>query len=176
MMLTPQASPVMQPKDWIPVIGWFVVFILGIISGGVVVPRLTLKRKVLAWFVAAETELVPRELSETLGVPVVLQVGAERPSFLRSVVVVLACTGNEILENLSIVLRFGENWTKISKQNGDKRRVAFFMKDEALLWNRFGNHTTAKQLAKYALKEFEKLEMAKRVVEMNEFISSLPCT
>lgn len=68
------------------------------------------------------------------------------------------------------------HWAKISKQNGDKRRVAFFMKDEALLWNRFGNHTAAKQLAKYALKEFEKLEMAKRVVEMNEFISSLPCT
>jgi hypothetical protein len=74
-MLNPQATLVMQPKDWIPVIGWFVVFILGIISG-VVVPRLTLKRKIMAWGVAAETELVPRVLSQTLGVPVVLQVGA----------------------------------------------------------------------------------------------------
>jgi len=25
-MLNPQATLVMQPKDWIPVIGWFVVF------------------------------------------------------------------------------------------------------------------------------------------------------
>jgi hypothetical protein len=110
-MLNPKATLVMQPKDWIPVIGWFVVFILGIVSGGVVVPRLTLKRKIMAWGVAAETELVPRELSQTLGVPVVLQVGAERPSSLTSVVVVLACTGNEILENLSIALRFGEKAT-----------------------------------------------------------------
>jgi hypothetical protein len=68
-----------------------------------VVPRLTLKRKVLAWGVAAETELVPRELSEALGVPVVLQVGAERPSSLTSVVVVLACTGNAIMEQVLLL-------------------------------------------------------------------------
>lgn len=101
----------MQPKDWIPIVGWFVVFILTIVSGGLVIPRLTLKRKILAWGVAAETELVPRELSETLGVPVILQVGTERPSSLTSVVVVLACTGNEVLENLSVALRFGEKAT-----------------------------------------------------------------
>jgi hypothetical protein len=75
-MLNPQATLVMRPIDWIPVVGWFVVFVLGIVSGGVVIPRLTIKRKKMAWGVAAETELVPRELSQTLGVPVVLQVGA----------------------------------------------------------------------------------------------------
>jgi hypothetical protein len=64
-------------------------------------------------------------------------------------------------------------WSIVSRQNGDERRVAFFMKDEALLWKRFGNHTAAKRRAESALEVFKKLGMVKRVVEMNEFINLL---
>jgi len=66
------------------------------------------------------------------------------------------------------------HWANISKQNGDKRRVAFFMKDDALLWKRFGNHTAARKLAVAASQVFDDLGMVKRVVEMNELINSLP--
>jgi hypothetical protein len=48
------------------------------------------------------------------------------------------------------------------------------MKDDALLWKRFGNHTAARKLAVAASKVFDDLGMVKRVVEMNELINSLP--
>jgi hypothetical protein len=65
----------MEPKDYIPIIGWIVTFALGALSGGIIVPRLARKRKILAWAIMAESDLIPRELSKQIGLPVVLQVG-----------------------------------------------------------------------------------------------------
>jgi hypothetical protein len=64
-------------------------------------------------------------------------------------------------------------WSNVSRKNGDLRRVAFFMKDDAFLWKRFGNHTAARKWAEMASEIFNKLKMVKRVVEMNELIKSL---
>ena len=65
------------------------------------------------------------------------------------------------------------HWGNVNIQNGDKRRSAFFMKDEALLWKRYGSHTVAKTLAKSAHNVFKELGMVKRQLEMNELINSI---
>jgi len=80
---------------------------------------------------------------------------------------------NEDLREAKKAQEIIRHWANVSRQNGDKRRVAFFMKDDALLWKRLGNHTAARRLAESALTVFKELGMNKRVVEMNELIGSL---
>ncbi len=96
----------MDPKDFIPVIAWIVVFALGILSGGVIVPRLTKKRKIVAWASLSENELVPKQLSESLGIPVVLMVGSEKPASLSTVHVRIGSGGNELIDDLEISISF----------------------------------------------------------------------
>ena len=98
----------MEFKDWSIIIGWVVVFFFGILSGGVVIPYLTRKRTILAWAVVSETELVPRELSQTLGVPVVIKVGEAQPASLASVTIRLGSAGNEPIKDLDVAIRFGK--------------------------------------------------------------------
>lgn len=97
----------MDYKPYIPVIGWIVTFFLGVLSAGVLVPRLTRKRKVISWAVMAETELVPRELAETLALPVVLKVGEHQLKSLSIVQIRFGSGGNELIENVSLSVSFG---------------------------------------------------------------------
>jgi len=98
----------LDTKDLLTLVGWPVTLVLGILSGGVVIPRLTKKRKVLAWAIMSEADLVPRELSNVLGLPVVLQVGGEQQDSLSTVTIRLGNAGNEPMENISIVATFGK--------------------------------------------------------------------
>jgi hypothetical protein len=84
----------MEPKDFIPIVGWIVVFCLGILSA-VIVARLTKKRKILAWASVAENELVPKQLSDRLGIPVVLKVGTETPTSLTTIQLRIGSGGND---------------------------------------------------------------------------------
>ena len=58
----------METRDYISIAGWIVTFFLGAISAGIVVPRLNRKRKIIAWAVISESDLIPRELSQVLGI------------------------------------------------------------------------------------------------------------
>lgn len=89
----------------IVITGWFVTFILGVLSA-VIVLRLTRKRKVVAWASLSENEIVPKQLSETLRIPVVLLVGSEKPASLSTVQVRIGSGGNEPIERLEISISF----------------------------------------------------------------------
>ncbi|MGB3311874.1 MAG: hypothetical protein WA939_10580 [Nodosilinea sp.] len=98
----------LEPRDYIAITGWIVTFFLGAISAGVVVPRLTKKRKIVAWAVMAESDLVPRELSQVLGMPVVLQVGNYQPESLSVVKLRFGCAGNDVVEKFTIGVFFND--------------------------------------------------------------------
>jgi hypothetical protein len=96
----------MELKDWIPIAGWAVTFGLGVLSGGFIIPRLTAKRKIIDWAVLSENELIPKELSQVLGVPVVIQVGLEQPISLSTVHLRVRGGGNETIENVAVRVNF----------------------------------------------------------------------
>jgi hypothetical protein len=96
----------MEPKDFIPIIGWIVTFVLGVLSGGVIIPRLTRKRKILAWAVMSESDLIPRELSKQIGLPVVLEVGNYNPESLSIVKIRFGSAGNDVVEKITIAIYF----------------------------------------------------------------------
>ncbi|MEG3437211.1 hypothetical protein V0288_08780 [Pannus brasiliensis CCIBt3594] len=96
----------LEPKDYIPIVGWIVTFILGLISGGIIIPRLTRKRKILAWAVMSESDLIPRELSKDIGLPVVLQVGNYNPDSLSVVKLRFGSAGNDVVEKITIAIYF----------------------------------------------------------------------
>lgn len=98
----------MQFKDYLPVIGWFITFALGVLSGGIIIPRLTKKRKVIAWAVMSESDLIPRELAQVLNMPVVLQVGNYQPNSLSLVKLRFGNAGNDVIENFRIAVSFSE--------------------------------------------------------------------
>ncbi len=98
-------------KDWLPAIGWVVTFILGIISGGIVIPKLTRKRKIIDWAVLSESDVIPKELSKTLGVPVTITVGDKQPNSLSTIEVRIGNGGNEVIENVTVVVSFNKDST-----------------------------------------------------------------
>lgn len=102
------------------IIGWPVTFLLGIASGGIIVPRLIRKRQILTWAIMNEAELVPRELSQTLGIPVILQVGDARPASLSALTIRIGNSGNELIKDLSmaIVLNEGASILKVRFPKG----------------------------------------------------------
>lgn len=95
----------MDPK-YIPVIGWIVTFLFGILAGGIIIPRLTRKRKILAWSVMSESDLIPRELSRQIGLPVVLTVGNYSPDSLSVVKIRFGNAGNDVIETVIVDIFF----------------------------------------------------------------------
>ena len=100
---------ILDIKDYFPLIGWIVTFVLGAVSAGLIVPRLTKKRKIIAWATMAETELIPKEMTEKLGIPVTLTVGAHQPKSLSVVQLRFGSGGNEIIENIPVAVKFGKD-------------------------------------------------------------------
>jgi hypothetical protein len=96
----------MEPKDYIPIIGWMVTFTLGVLSGGIIIPRLARKRKILAWAIMSESDLIPRELSKQIGLPVVFQVGNYNPDSLSITKIRFGNAGNDVVEKVTIVIYF----------------------------------------------------------------------
>jgi hypothetical protein len=98
----------MRWQDFVPIISPFVTFLLGIISGGYIIPRLTTKRKLLDWAILDESDLFPKELTAALGVPVRVLVGGGEQDSLSRVHVRLGGGGSEIIENTAAVVRFNK--------------------------------------------------------------------
>jgi len=98
----------MDTKEMLTIIGWPVTVLLGIVSGGIIVPRLTRKRQILTWAIMNESDLVPRELSKTLGIAVTLQVGDARPASLSALTIRIGNSGNEVIKDLTIVIVLNE--------------------------------------------------------------------
>lgn len=96
----------MQPDNWIPILGWLVTFALGILSGGFILPRLTRKRTILKWALVSESDIVPKQLSELLGLPVVLLVGSATPASLSVVKLRIGSGGEEVIKDLDFVVSF----------------------------------------------------------------------
>jgi len=96
----------MELKDWITIVGWPVVFALGILSGGFIIPRLTRKRRILSWALVNQSEVVPRELSRILGIPVILKVGDAEPASLSLVTMRIGNSGNEVIEKIDLIAAF----------------------------------------------------------------------
>jgi hypothetical protein len=98
----------MEIKDYIPIVGWIVTFILGAISAGTIVPRLNRKRKIIAWAVISESDLIPRELSQVLGIQVTIQVGDYQPDSLSTVKLRFGSIGNDIVEKFALAVTFNK--------------------------------------------------------------------
>lgn len=81
-------------------------FALGALSGGIIVPRLARKRKILAWAIMTESDLIPRELSKQIGLPVVLQVGDYNPNSLSIIKIRFGNAGNDVIEKIPIAVYF----------------------------------------------------------------------
>jgi hypothetical protein len=94
-------------KDYFPFIVPFLTFALGLVSG-VLLPKLTAKRRVLRWALESENDVIPKELSQTLGIPVLLQVGAENPPSIGTVRIKLISGGNEIIDKFDTVVKFNK--------------------------------------------------------------------
>lgn len=94
--------------DYIRIAGWIVTFILGAISAGIIVPQLTKERKVIAWAIISENELIPAELSKTLGMNIILQVGEYNPKSLSSIKLRFANVGNKVIQRIPIAVLFDE--------------------------------------------------------------------
>ncbi|MCY1045610.1 hypothetical protein OV208_30120 [Corallococcus sp. bb12-1] len=94
----------METKDYISIAIPIASFLLGILSGGIIIPRLTAKRKILAWAVVSENEIIPKEMAQSLGIPVTIMVGQENPTSLTTVNVKLGNNGNDIIENTTIAI------------------------------------------------------------------------
>jgi hypothetical protein len=136
--MTQDASSALTTREWVLIAGWFVTFALGIISTGFIVPRLTKKRKILAWAVVSEGEIIPRDLSEWLGVPVFLQVGDERPNSLSGVLVRLGNGGNEVIENVAAAISFNSE-AVILNVRSDKELGEY---SKHVTWKHAGNTCT----------------------------------
>lgn len=122
-------------KDYFPFVVPLITFVLGIISG-VVLPKLTAKRKLLRWALVSENDVIPKELSKTLGLPVLLQVGTENPSSIGTVRVKLISGGNEIIDKFDAVVKFNKS-TKILKvrataDNGEFKKKIVTQTDKNL--------------------------------------------
>ncbi len=95
----------MESTNVLTVAGWVIVFLLGIASS-IIVSRLTQKKKVLAWAVIVENDIVPKELSKTLGTPVQLTVGSETPSSIATCNLRFGNIGNEVVKKVPIRVGF----------------------------------------------------------------------
>lgn len=65
----------MDTKEILTVVGWVVSCLLSVIGGGILIPRLTKKKKILSWAVVAESELIARNLHDSLSLPLSMRVG-----------------------------------------------------------------------------------------------------
>ncbi|MEK9501144.1 hypothetical protein WI372_09155 [Gemmatimonadota bacterium DH-20] len=80
-------------------------FVLGIIASRLV-GRRTAKTKTIAWGVVAEIELISRQVSDLVGVPVRLTIGEHEATSLTALRLAVESTGNEVVRNFSPVFRF----------------------------------------------------------------------
>lgn len=62
-------------------------------------------------------------------------------------------------------------WSRESSRNGDKRRVAFFHKDSAMLYETLCDYSRAERCAEDALKLFKELDMENRINEVNDLVA-----
>ena len=60
----------METRDILTVSGWLVSCILSILAGGWIIPRITKKKKILAWAVSSESELISKAIHQQLSMPV----------------------------------------------------------------------------------------------------------
>lgn len=106
----------METRDYISIAGWIVTFFLGAISAGIVVPRLNRKRKIIAWAVISESDLIPRELSQVLGIKVTIQVGDFKPDSLSTVKLRFGSIGNDIVEKFALAVTFNKGTSILRTQ------------------------------------------------------------
>lgn len=96
----------METRDILTMIGWLVSCILSILAGGWIIPRITKKKKILAWAVAAESELISREIHQQSSLPVSVEVGGSLRKSLSLVRIRLGNAGNEVLENIAPAIKY----------------------------------------------------------------------
>jgi len=98
----------METKDILTMVGWPVSCVLSILAGGLIIPKLTRKRKILSWATVSETALIPVSLRETLSVPITIEIGGVSPKSLTLVNIRIGNSGNEVIENVSVALMFNQ--------------------------------------------------------------------
>lgn len=87
------------------VVGWFVSFSLGLIASGIIVPRLTAKKKILSWAVLSENEIIPREITQTYGLSASIRLGNNEVKSLSGLKIRVGNRGNEVIKAVEIVLK-----------------------------------------------------------------------
>lgn len=99
----------METRDIITMIGWPVTCVLSILAGGIIVPKLTGRRKILSWAVISENDLVPKELQASLSVPIRMEVDGKPLRSLCSVSLRVGNSGNEVIEDQSASIIIGSS-------------------------------------------------------------------
>lgn len=94
----------MTTSDWVTVIGWLATFLLGVLSTLLVARKLR-DKKIISWGTVSEAELVPAELSDSLAVPVEIQVGGNPVASLSAVTLRIKQLGNVVVKDLEPVIR-----------------------------------------------------------------------
>lgn len=120
----------METRDALTIIGWPISCILSILAGGILVPKLTRKRKILSWAVISENDLIPKDLQTSLSVPVKIEVGGAPLKSLCSVSIKIGNSGNEVIENQTASISVGSS-----------AKVLYFKPSESM--GEFAKHFTA---------------------------------
>ena len=80
----------------------FVALMLGALGGAAAFAKYGTRRKVLKWDAAEQLRIVPQQLSEIIGNPVVVHAGTGDVDELSLVVVGLIAAGNSVLEPVTV--------------------------------------------------------------------------
>ena len=98
--------------NWITIVGWLVTFIFGVLAT-LIVQRLSKTRKIIAWSVFNESDLlsesIMQEISTGFQVPVSISVNGINEQSLSTMRIKIGNAGNIEIENIKIIFNFGEN-------------------------------------------------------------------
>ena len=134
MQTTLPSSVGMTLTNWLTVVGWSVVFILGILAA-VITERFKRKQKIIVWGVVNETAFVAAQISKQLGVPVKLLVGTTAQDCLTTLTLRFENVGNEVLEALSAKIVFNPTCTLLKEPDrsefGEFGQHISFRREEA---------------------------------------------
>lgn len=98
----------METADYIAIIGWPITFVLGLLSS-LVVQRATKKKKIIAWALVGESNILSEEVLTGFGVPIKVLVNNQEEANLSTIRVRIGNKGNIEITNAKIPFAFGHN-------------------------------------------------------------------
>ncbi len=98
----------LDTSNWVTIIGWPIVFILGIISA-YIHKKINTKKKILSYAIISEIDIFSAEKFTRYEIPIGININGIAENSLNTVRVKIGNRGNVELQNISINIRFGED-------------------------------------------------------------------